>query len=71
MTEQKISDEALALAKDMYLSRTNFDACLRIAQSAIDAAHDKALEDAAKQFDNRPASYPAVAQEIRAMKVGK
>lgn len=44
-TTQKISDEAFALAKEMYLSRTKFDASLRIAQSAIDAAHDKALAD--------------------------
>lgn len=76
MTTQKISDEAFALAKEMYLSRTNFDACLRIAQSALDAAHDKALEDAAVELESHGSLHMVMkfswfVEKIRAMKVGK
>jgi len=71
MTTQKISDEARRIVDGLWARPLAYEEVVETIQSAIDAAHDKALEDAAKQFDNRPASYPAVAQEIRAMKVGK
>jgi len=69
MTTQKISDEARRIVDGLWARPLAYEEVVETIQSAINAAHDKALEDAAAKSDDCGAIH--VAKAIRAMKVGK